>query len=206
MSPRSKFRSRLGVLLLPLLIAVGAAPAQQGRWLVGLDGVWSTIGENDDAVEIIVDETAPGAGFQAGYLITPGFMLRLYGAAADHATNDAGIDLRFGGGTIDAVFLFRAGHGTRPYLFGGLGGYSLESRRGRFTYKTEGPGAAFGGGVQAMLGARVSLHGSWRIERVYWKEASATYIAPGGGTTTITVPIDESGWANKFTLGLGVWL
>lgn len=188
------------------LMAATAAPAQQGRWMVGLDVVSSRIGENEEADEVVVDETAPGGAIQVGYLVTPSFMLRLYAAAADHPTSQAGIDLRFGGGTIDAVYLFREGYDVRPYLFAGLGGFSLESRRGDLTYKTEGPGMTAGAGMHAMLGGRVSLHGSLRVEWVNWRETSATITAPGGGTATVTTPVDESGTAVKLTLGIGFWI
>lgn len=194
------------VLALALLLAAAPASAQSGRWLIGLDAVASFIGENEDAADVTVDEAAGGLALQIGYLLAPGFMLRLHAAAADHPTSDAGIDLRFGGGTIDAVLLLRAGPPVRPYLFGGLGGFAVESRKANLVYETRGPGMAFGGGVHALLGERVSLHGALRFEWINWDQSSATYELPGGGTTSIVVPIDESGSAAKISLGIGIWL
>lgn len=206
MKPHARYSSKTGaVVVLAVLMVAGAASAQQGRWLVGLDMISSTIGKNPDAVVVTVDETAPGGALQIGYAVTPSFTLRLYAAGADHPTSDPDIAIRFGGATIDAVFFFREGHRVRPFIFGGLGGFAIESQRANLIYKAEGPGMSLGGGVQAMLGGRVFLHGAVRLDQVNWNQESVTYTV-NGDSTTITSPVDSSGSAAKLSLGVGIWL
>lgn len=204
MTPRTASRSL--VFLLILLLA-GAACAQEGRWMIGLDALSSSIGKNDNASTVVVDESAPGVGFQAGYLFTPTFMVRLYAGSADHHTNDPNVDIRFGGGTVDAVYLFSPGAKVRPYVFGGVGGFKLESQQASaLSYSAEGGGAALGAGLHVMLGRKVSLHGSLRFEAVNWNKVTATYTASNGSQAIVSTPVDENGNAAKFTVGLSVWL
>lgn len=188
-------------------MGVGAAQAQipEHRWLLGLDAVASTVGANEETEDIVIDQKAGGLGLQLGFLLKPSFMLRFYAAAADHETSDPGVTIRLGGGTLDAVFLFRDGKPFRPYLFAGLGGYRAESQQAALVYDIRGPGAAFGFGAHVRLGGRATLHGALRVESINWEKASVTWERPGG-SIEVEVPIDEDGWASKVMLGVGIWL
>ena len=205
MNTKNRLTPAVTLLLLILgLVAAGPAAAWEGRWLVGFDFVASHIGDSDDADEIVLDNSAGGGGLHAGYLITPSFMLRLGGAVAEHNTNVADVTIRFGGGTLDAVYLFRPGTTFRPYIFGGVGGYQAESQVADLIFDVSGPGLAFGGGAHLQLGRHFTLHGSLRLESINWEEATVTYDRPGG-LAQIAAPIDESGWASKLALGVGAW-
>ena len=208
MNARCIPRHMTAIALLTCFVAAAPAAAadwEGGRWLLGLDAVSSTIGANEDAADLLIDETAPGAGLQIGYLFTPNFQLRLFAASAEHETSDPDVKIRFGGGTLDAVYLFRAGQKVRPYVFGGLGGFSLESQQADLLYEAEGPGMALGGGVHVMLSRKVSLHGALRYEAINWDKVTATYDGPGG-SASVTVPVDEEGTAGKVLVGIVFWL
>ncbi|MDO9170305.1 MAG: outer membrane beta-barrel protein, partial [bacterium] len=159
MDTRRPSRTLAGLFLLTAFAAVASAADYDfgGRWLLGFDAVSSTVGANEDAADLLIEETAPGVGLQIGYLFTPNFQLRLFAAAAEHETSDPDVKIQVGGGTLDAVYLFRAGQKIRPYVFGGLGGFTVESQQADLLYKAEGPGMALGGGVHVMLSRKVSL-------------------------------------------------
>ena len=199
---------RHAVILLLAFFALSAASvaaAMEDRWLIGLDGLSSHIDDNEDENNISVDEEAGGVGFQVGYRFSPTFMLRLYASAADHETNDADVTIRFGGAQFEAVYLFRDGRAFRPYLFGGLGGFMLESQQSSLLYEAEGAGLSFGTGAHYFVSGSVSLHGSLRLEAVNWNKVRATYSGPGGDIAVET-PVEESGYASKLSLGVAFWL
>lgn len=190
-----------------LLLTATPSPAQMNghRWLVGVDAVAGTVARDKDAADIVIDEKAGGLGVQVGYLLKPSFMLRFYAAAADHDTNEPDVSIRFGGGTLDAVFLFHEGRPFRPYLFAGLGGFRAMSRQQDLTYDIQGSGAAFGAGMHLRLGSRATLHGALRVEAINWESAGVTWDRPGGSIEA-RAPIDENGWASKVAVGVAFWL
>ncbi len=192
-------------LAIALVLAAGGAAAQDGRWMIGLDGLSSHIGDNDDEPAISVDEQAGGGALQVGYRFSPTFMLRLYGGGADHGTSDPDIDIRFMSSFLEGVFLFGESRPFRPYLFGGLGGFQLESQQGDLLFEANGAGISFGAGAHYLVGRSVSLHGSLRLEAVNWDKASVTYEAPDGSTLSVETPVDDSGFASKLTLGVAFW-
>lgn len=194
-----------GLVMVAILLVAAPASALQGHWLIGLDALSSTIGRDENADVIVVDETAGGGAFQVGYLVTPTFLLRLYSGIADHPTNVTDLSVRFSGATVDAAYLFRSGARLRPYVFGGLGGFRLDSQQNELRYEAKGPGFAFGGGAHLELGSRVTLHGSLRIEGVNWNEVRASYTTPQG-TVSIEQPVKDSGVATKLTIGIGIWI
>ncbi|MBM4130286.1 porin family protein [bacterium] len=196
------------IVVLMLSAAPGRAQMNEHRWLLGVDLTAGTVGGNDEADgtdDIVIDEKAGGLGLQFGYLLTPSFLLRFCAVGADHGTSDPDVTIRFGGGTLDAVFLFRDGHPFRPYLFAGLGGYEASTRQDQVQYEIRGPGLAFGAGMHLRLGARATLHGALRVEAINWEKAGVRLDLPGG-EVQVEAPIDEDGWASKAMLGVAFWL
>lgn len=198
-------RTILTTVLLALLLAPGAAEAG-GRWLIGLDGLSSRVEDNDQEDAVSIEETAGGGGIQIGYFLNRNLLLRLYVGGADHATSDSDVEIVFAGGLIEAAYLFRAEHALRPYVFGGMGGFAIDSQRESLEYQAQGVGTGLGLGVFYDLGRRVSLHGSLRIEAVNWETVSVTYTAPGGTEVDVETPVEDSGLASKLTLGLAIRL
>ncbi|MBU0740907.1 porin family protein [bacterium] len=195
----------LTILSLLALLVAGAAAAQDGRWLLGLDGLSSHVQDNNEEDLVSVDEQSGGAALQVGYRFSPAFMLRVYGGGADHATNISGIDIRFVSSLLEGVYLFGEGRAFRPYLFGGVGGYKLESQQDALLFAAEGAGISFGGGAHYLVGGSVSLHGSVRLEAVNWNKVTVTYSG-SGGDVALETPVEESGFASKVTFGVAFWL
>jgi len=197
----------LTLTALALAATLAANPAAAGdRWLIGLDGLSSQIEDNNDEDSISVEEKASGGAVQIGYRLSPNFMLRIYGGGVDHPTSDPEVDIRFVSGLFEGVYLFREGQSFRPYMFGGTGGFTLESQQESLLYKAEGWGVSFGGGAHYLVSSRVSLHGSLRLEAVNWNKVSVTYTAPDGSELAVETPVEESGFASKVTLGVAFWL
>lgn len=204
-----KLTGRRLIMTAALLTVMGVGPAQaqapERRWLLGFDGVASTIDDNEQTEDIAINQKADGLGLQLGYLLKPRFMLRVSAIAADHETSDPGATIRLGGKTLDAMLLFRDGKPFRPYLFAGLGAYRAESQQATLAYDIHGPGVAFGAGVYLRLGDCATLHGVLRLESINWEKARATWEHPDGAID-VEAPIDEDGWASKVMLGVGFWL
>jgi len=183
--------------------AAGDVPGAQ-RWLIGLDIAATTLSTNAQADGIIIDAKAAGPALQVGWLWKPCLMVRAAAGAADYGTNLPDVKIRVGGGTIDAVFLFREGRTFRPYLFAGVGGYEALSRRDNLAYAVSGTGLAFGTGAHLRLGRDVTLHGSVRVESVRWPETAVTLDGPDG-PVPVAEPIDRDGWGSRVMIGLGWW-
>lgn len=194
-------RRLLTTTLLITLLAAGAAAAQDGRWLLGLDGLSSYIGDNNEEDAVSIDEQSGGAALQFGYRFSPNFMLRLYAGGASHPTNVGDIEIALISSLIEGVYIFRDGRAFRPYLFGGLGGFKVESRHDDLVFGLEGGGVSFGAGAHYLLGDTVSLHGSLRLEAINWNTAAVSL-----GGSTIEAPVEESGSASKVTFGVAFWL
>ena len=198
-------RTMIAVALLGTLSLATPASAG-GRWLIGLDGLSSRVEDNDAEDALSVEEQADGVGLQIGYNLNPNFMLRLYVGGADHATSDEDLEIVFAGGLLEAVYVFRAGRALRPYVFGGIGGFGIESRQDHLTYQAEGVATGFGVGAFYDLGRRFALHGSLRLEAVNWETVNVTYHQDGGSELIIETPVEDSGLATKATLGFVIRL
>lgn len=208
--PSARRAAAAAALVIVCALDAGPARAQMNehRWLLGLDLVAGTVADNEDAdpaLGPVIDQKAGGLALQFGRMLTPSFLLRLTAVGADHKTSDPDVTIRFGGGTLDAVFLLRDGHPFRPYLFAGVGGYQAQARQDDVVYEIRGPGVAFGAGMHLRLGVRATLHGALRVEAINWEKASALLDLPGGDLE-VAAPIDEDGWASKVMLGVAFWL
>lgn len=190
-------------MLLPGAVAHAAIPTED-PWVIGLDGLGNTMGNDEPNDDFQIEENGGGAAIQIGYLFGPSFLLRFYGAGAVHQTSNPEVDVSFSGGLIEAAYLFRPDSAFRPYLFGGLGGFRAESQEDAFTYSTEGPGVSFGGGLYWFFHRHFALHSSTRLEAVNWDTVELS-VETASGTIVVEGPADDSGSALKFTLGLSVW-
>lgn len=198
------------ILLLTLLLSLllpGArvlAAGNQNPWLVGLDLLANGVNDDEDDDDLRIEDGGGGAALQFGYRFTPSFLLRLYASGAKHDTDRTDIDVVFSGATFEAVYVFRPDQAFRPYVFGGLGGFRAEAEEGDYTYSTEGPGMALGGGMFYWFSPHVSLHASLRMEAVNWDKATVSLDTPGG-LLEAEIPVDDSGSAGKLTMGMAFW-
>lgn len=202
----------LGALLAALLARPAPArAASDGRGaFLELSIHSSHIGADDpprDPPEgsVFVDEDGVGGALTVGYGFTPSFPVRLVLSGAGHETSDPDVDFSLASATIEAAYVFRAGQPVRPYLFAGLGGYSMESRRDEFRFETTGPGASAGVGLLCFLGRHPAFDFALRVDFINWEETKAEIEMPSGATVTVETPIEEEGTAAKFLAGFGWW-
>ncbi len=197
--------------LLVILLSPAAAFGSVGTkgFSLGLDLHTSRIGADEPSSDapagtVFIDRNGGGAIMKLGWGFTPRFGLRLMVSGASHATSDPDIDVIYSSGTIEAVYYFREGEPLRPEIFGGLGGFSVESRDGGYDYKTTGGGAVFGGGIAYFLSRDFALDFELRADLVNWDTNTARIDLGGGNEVVVETPIDEDGSAVHFAFG-GTW-
>ncbi len=198
-----------GALLVLLATATTPALADSEGFFVGLDLHSSHIGaeersEASPVNSVFVDKDGGGISLSLGYGFTPSFPLRLRMSFAGHETSDPGVEVTYASAVIEAAYLFREGEQTRPYLFGGFGGFNLESKQDFFIYDTPGPGTVFGGGLLYFATPNFSLDFALRLEFINWEqEVAKTGI--GGTTFEVETPVDEEGTSGKIFFGASYW-
>lgn len=192
------------------LLSSPAAAADTEGWYVGVGLNASVVGANDPpdnapSLSPFVKEEGGGLALTGAYGFTPGFAVRVVLNAAEHETTDPEVTVLFSGVTLEGAWYFNAGGALRPYLFGGVGGYELKSRRAGFRYRTTGPGTTLGLGALWFLGEHFALEAAVRADLIRWQESSAETDLADGGTVRVSAPLDEQGSAAKLLLGAGWW-
>lgn len=187
-----------------------AATAGTDGWMVGLDFGTSHIGAEDPspgdpANSVYVDETGGGGTLLVGYGFTPSFVLRLNVSGAQHDTSDPDTEFWISSGTIEGLYLFRNPEPLRPYVMGGVGGFSMRSRRDELDFEVTGPGAVVGAGLVYFLGKHFALDFGVRGDFINWEESKATFKFPDGSTASVATPVEGEGSAAKFLFGAGWW-
>jgi hypothetical protein len=203
---------RLALLLSPIALAASGSPARADTdgLCFGIDLHSSRFGgvevpDNPAPDAVFVDETGGGANLWIGWGFTRSFPVRLSIAGAAHDTSDPDIEVAYGSVTIDGMYLFRDPEPLRPYLYGGIGGFALRSRRDALDWETTGPGILLGGGLLYFFGDTFALDFSVRGEFVNWEKTRSTWHT-GVGDITAEIPIEEEGSAAKFLVGASWWL
>lgn len=210
-------RTFLGALALASAIAVGAlgapkatlADTQGFAFGVGLHtNHVDTDADRDDAPQgsLFVEGVGAGGALWIGYGFTPSFAARLFLSGAEHSTSNEDIDIVFGGGTIEAMYLFRDTQPIRPCIVGGLGRFVVSSRVNEYDYETSGPGMVVGAGLACFFGETFAIDFGLRGEFINWEEARATRRVEGGPDVTVETPIEEDGAAGKIVLEATWWL
>lgn len=190
--------------------AAAAATADTEGFFLGFGLHASVVGTNDppDNAPVgsaFVEEEGGGVALTLAYGLTPRFATRVALSGTSHETTDPDVEVRFSSATLEAQYLFRESQPLRPYLFGGVGGFNLESQQDRFRYETTGPGLVFGAGLLYFLGEHFALDFALRADLINWEESTAETVLPDGGTVQVSKPIEEEGSAAKFLFGAGWW-
>ncbi|MFH1681627.1 MAG: outer membrane beta-barrel protein [Candidatus Eisenbacteria bacterium] len=198
-----------GLLAAVLLFAPAGAGADTKGFMLGLDLHYSGIGAEEESAtshenSVFVDEDGGGATLLLGYGFTEAFALRVSMNASNHETSDSDVDVLYANSTIEAMYVFRHGWPFRPYLFGGIGGCSLESRYDPFRYETSGPGTAAGAGFLYFPGEHFAIDVALRFEFINWDKATAELVTDQG-TLTVETPIEDEGSAVKVLFGVNYW-
>lgn len=203
---------RFALLLASAVLAAPVSPARADTdgLCFGIDLHSNRFGgaeesETPSTDAVFVKETGGGADLWIGWGFTRSFPVRLSVTGAAHDTSDPDVEVAYGSVTIDGMYLFRDPEPLRPYLYGGVGGFALRSRKDALDWETTGPGILFGGGILYFLGDTFALDFSVRGEFVNWEKTRATWHT-GAGDITAETPIEEEGSAAKFLVGASWWL
>lgn len=170
----------------------------------------------DSPDDVFIGENAPGGTILFAYGLTPKFALRAAISGAGHESTEPNVDFHFGSLTIEAAFIFREGSDVRPYVYGGLGAFQLESNDGsglvgvlpteaKFDYETNGPGMDFGGGLCSFIGDHFVFDAGLRFDLIRWEDETAKWTLQDGSTIVVNDVVDEDGTAAKLLLGAGWW-
>ncbi len=210
MTSWTRCRSTILLPIIALLITSSSAAADTDGFFFGLDLHSNHLGGEDAPADpspdvVFVDQNGGGADLFLGWGFGPSFPVRLSVCGAAHETSDPDIEVTYTGITIDGMYLFRNPEPLRPYLYGGIGGFALTSRRDALDWETSGPGILFGGGLLYFCGDTFALDFSARAELVNWERTRATWHLPAGDATAET-PIEEEGSAAKILVGVSWWL
>lgn len=212
-------RVRIAVLAITMtaLLATGVSQSaaqstewgQAKGWFLDFRILSDHIGAEDPGPDspqdaVFVEEQGGGVGLGVGYTFTPSFALRLALGGARHETTQEGVELVHASITLEAVARFLHGQRAQPYLYGGLGGATLEFTSGRFESRTSGGVAVLGAGVEYHLTRHLALDAGARLDLINWDRVEVSAEIPGGGEVRLEDPVDESGSAAKLLLGL-VW-
>lgn len=187
----------------------GTAGAEAPGFILGLDLHTSHIGTEEETEtspdnSVFVNDTGGGLALILGYAFTPEFFVRFNLCASGHETNREDVHVAYANGTVEAGYLFRAREEVRPFLYGGVGGFVLESRHDDWRYETNGPGVTFGGGIYWFLTPSSALDFGVRLEFMNWEETTAE-TEVGHTTVAVQVPVDEDGSAAKVHAGWSYW-
>lgn len=198
------------LLLAALLVMPSRAAADTDGFAFGVGIHSNNVGADDPPADpppgaVYVDESGGGVNLWVGYGFTPSFALRLLAAGASHGTTDADVDVAWGGVTVEAQYLFRNPEAWRPYVVGGVGGYSTSSRQDALDFEATGGGIVLGGGVLYFFNDTWAMDLGLRGNFVNWEEATATFKFPDGSTATVERPIEDDGGALDILLGVSWW-
>jgi hypothetical protein len=155
---------------------------------------------------VFIDQHGGGGALWVGYGFTPSFSTRLVASGATHGTTDEDIDVAFGSITLEAMYSFRNPAALRPYVLGGVGGFSVRSRVDEYHYETTGPGIVAGTGLLYFFNETVALDVGVQADFTNWDRQRATRDVAGGTEITLDTPVEEDGGAGKVLLGVSFWL
>jgi hypothetical protein len=208
---RTRFGSaaRVFVCLAAAGFAAGTARADTRGFFLGFGVHSSGIGaeektESAPAQSVFVDENGGGVTLLAGYGFTPAFVVRFSLCGSSHETTDPDVDVLYSIALFEAQYLFRPGRTVRPYVLGGIGGCSLESRADPFRFETTGPGTSLGAGLLYFPGEHFAFDAAMRFEFINWEKSRAELVTDQG-TLVVETPVEDEGAAVKVLLGATYW-
>ena len=176
-------------------------------WSIGFQLVSDHIGAESPDPEsspdaVYVSEKGAGALVSVGYAFDPAFALRLSLAGARHETTlqDVGID--HASVSLEAHHRFSRWGRAQPYLFGGLGGSTLEFNSDLLDSRTSGAVAVLGVGIVFDLTRHLSLDLATRLDLINWDKVEVISVLPGNVVVHLEDPVDEKGSAAKLLVGL----
>jgi opacity protein-like surface antigen len=178
-----------------VIIAVGSTDASARRvyrdhgFYAGIAFAGSFIDVNNEAGSTLsVTQDGNAVDLRVGYSFNPVFSLELALAGARHDTSDPAIDVEFSAVKLFGVYRFRPSHQMRPYLKGGLGGYSLRMEDPPASAEATGGGLAFGGGLDYFFSRHFSLGLDYTFNLIEYDAAKLNFE-----NISVSTQIDENG-------------
>jgi opacity protein-like surface antigen len=174
--------------------------------VLGLQFQTDLIGAEDPSAEsppdqIFVEEAGHGGLVHLGYTFTPRVCVRLAMGGAFHGTTIEGVEVSHSSATLEIHYRFLPGERARPYLFGGIGGATLEYRSGDFQSEVTGGVAVLGAGFLYHVTRHLLVDVAARLDSINWNEIRVRRRV-GGVWTEISDPVDDAGSAGKVLLGM----
>lgn len=186
--------------LLAITVAGSARAQVAGRddgFYLGLRFVGSSLHvDNDDDVFFVKDDGG-GIVLLAGYSFNEVFSLELDINGLRHETSDQAIDANFAALQIFAHYRFAPGRDFRPYIKGGLAGYSLVLDAGDADVRIEGGGIPLGGGFDFFFSEHFSLGADFTHNVIEYKELSVDFEG-----LSLNFDVDEEGAMSSIGLNL----
>lgn len=156
--------------------------------------------DNQPGTPLRIKEDGGSVELRAGYSFNPVFSLELSIAGARHDTSDPAIDMNFGAVRLFAHYRFRATRQLRPYLKGGLGGYTLRLEEPGLAAEVTGGGLAFGGGVDYFFSRHFSLGLDYGFNLIEYDDAKVTFEG-----LSVSAGIDEDGAQSSLGLAFSFY-
>jgi len=195
----TSFASITAILFVTLFSGVAGAQVE-GRdsgFYLGLKFVGSSLHIDDDAADFFVKDDGGGVKLLGGYSFNDVFSLELDFVGTTHDTSDPAIDATFAGVQIFAHYRFATGHDFRPYIKGGLGGYSIELDGGGVNARIEGGGIPLGGGFDYFFSPHFSLGADFTHNIIKYEDLTVEF-----DDIAISFDIDEDGAMSSLGLAL----
>lgn len=144
---------------------------------------------------LLIDENGGGLDVRFGYSFNPAFSLELTAGGANHDTNDANTDMRFGTSRLLVSYRFMPGQAVRPYVRGGFGVYSLRLEQPGIEVTASGGGLPFSGGVDYFFNRHFSLGLDFTFNVIQYSN-----IDVKSGPSTVSQDVNEDGSQSSLAL------
>jgi len=173
-----------------------AAGRDRGAYL-GIRFMGSSLHLDNDDADFFVKDDGGGFTLLGGYSFNEVFSLELDLAGVRHDTSNPAIDARLAAATIFAHYRFAPGNDFRPYIKGGVGGYTLELDAGDADVRIEGGGVPIGGGFDYFFSPHFSLGADFTHNIIKYEKLHVDL-----GAVDVAFDVDEEGSMSSVGLSL----
>lgn len=155
-----------------------------------------------DPEEVYIENGGGGVALHLGYTFTPSFALQLAFGAVIHDTTIEGLEVAHSSVVLEAHYRFLPGERARPYLFGGLGGTTLEADVDAYESEVNGSMAIVGAGMHVFLTRHFLLDIAGRIDLINWDRIRFRHEQANGTAILLDRPLDEDGGSVELRFGI----
>jgi opacity protein-like surface antigen len=165
---------------------------------LGLKFVGSSLHVDDeDKGQFFVKDDGGGLQLLAGYSFNDVFSLEMDLVGLNHDTSDPKVDATFAGMQLFAHYRFAPGNDFRPYIKGGVGGYSLALDGYGVNTRIQGGGVPLGGGFDYFFSPHFSLGADFTHNIINYEELVVEFQ-----DVDVTFDVDEEGAMSSIGLSL----